>query len=297
MTSTSIGPRKARFVDAAPGIRLWAEASGDPATSAVLLVMGANASGIAWPDALVARLAERHRVIRYDHRDTGRSTRAFADRPYPITALALDAGAVLDAFDVARAHLVGMSLGGILVQLMLLDAPERLRSATLLCTGALETEPPAHGLPGPTPEVLAMWERLGDAREREAAVAFNLEHWRLLSGSARGGPFDEPEFRALEERIRDHAGHDEPTAAHAAADASNLARGAELAGVRTPTLVIDAPLDPVFPPPHAQHLAGLIPAARLVSVPRMGHALPSAVIEPLAAAILAHTARNEEPIP
>ena len=165
----------------------------------------------------------------------------------------------------------------------MLDAPARLRSATLFCTGALETDPPAaRGLPGPAPEVLAMWEHLGERRDREAEVAFNLEHWRLLSGAARGGPFEEHEFRALEERIRDHAGHDEPTAAHAAADPSNLARGAELARVRTPTLVIEAPLDPVFPPPHAHRLAELIPNARLVTVPRMGHALPSAVLEPLA---------------
>ena len=249
MTSTSIGPHEERFVDAAPGIRLWAEASGDPATSAMLLVMGANAAGIAWPDALVARLAERHRVIRYDHRDTGRSTRAFTDRPYPITDLARDAIAVLDAFGVARAHVAGMSLGGILLQLLLLDAPARLRSATLFCTGALEQDPPVPGLPGPAPEILAMWEHLGERRDREAEVAFNVEHWRLLSGAPRGGSFEEDEFRALEERIRDHAGHDEPSVAHAAADPSNLARGAELAGVRTPTLVIEAPLDPVFPRP------------------------------------------------
>ena len=202
---------------------------------------------------------------------------------------------MLDAFDADRAHVVGMSLGGILVQLLLLDAPARLRSATLLCTGALETVPARAGTARPVPaELLAMWEHLGERRDREAEVAFNVEHWRLLSGAARGGPFSEHEFRALEERIRDHAGHDEPTFAHALADPSNLARGAELARVRTPTLVIEAPLDPAFPPPHAQHLAEQIPTARLVTVPRMGHALPSAVLEPLAAAILAHTAHVEE---
>ncbi|MDQ3647245.1 MAG: alpha/beta hydrolase, partial [Actinomycetota bacterium] len=66
--------------------------------------------------------------------------------------------------------------------------------------------------------------------------------------------------------------------------------------VRTPTLVIEAPLDPVFPPPHAHRLAELIPSARLVTVPRMGHALPSAVLGPLAVAIVAHTAPTDEPV-
>ncbi len=124
-------------------------------------------------------------------------------------------------------------------------------------------------------------------------MAFNVAHWRLLSGAAAGGPFDPEEFRALEERIRAHAGHDEPTAAHALADPSGLARGAELARVRTPTLVIEAPLDPVFPPPNAAHLAALIPGSRLHTIPRMGHALPSAVLPPLADAILAHAAAAE----
>jgi pimeloyl-ACP methyl ester carboxylesterase len=184
-----------------------------------------------------------------------------------------------------------MSLGGLLVQLLLLDAPERLRSATLFSTGALGAggaEPP-----GPTPEVLAMWEHLGEPRDRAAEVAFNVEHWRLLSGAAAGGPFDESEFRALEERIRDHAGHDEPTVAHALADPSSLDRGTELARVRTPVLVIEAPLDPVFPPPNAGHLASLIPTARLVTIPRMGHALPSALLPRLADEILAHTAASD----
>jgi pimeloyl-ACP methyl ester carboxylesterase len=296
MTRPPAQPYEQRFIDAAPGVGLWADATGDRDATPLLLIMGANASGLAWPDPLVARLARRHRVIRYDHRDTGRSTRAFAERPYPIVELAADALAVLDGFGVDGAHVVGMSLGGMLAQLLLLDAPGRVRSATLFSTGALEVDPPvagAVGPPGPSEEVLAMWQHLGEPRDRAAQVAFNVEHWRLLSGAERGGEFEQAEFRALEERIRDHAGHDGPTVAHALADPSNLARGAELARVRTPTLVIEAPLDPVFPPPHAAHLASLIPGAQVVTIPRMGHALPSAVLPALADAILAHTAEAE----
>jgi len=288
----SRSPYEQRFVEAAPGIRLWADATGDPDASPLLLIMGANASGVAWPDELVARLAQRHRVIRYDHRDTGRSTHAFNDRPYPITQLACDVTAVLDGFGVERADVVGMSLGGILVQLLLLDAPERLRSATIFGAAALEVAAPPE-LPGPSAEVLAMWERLGEPRDREEEIAFNVEHWRLLSGAAAGGFFDPAEFRALQRRIRDHAGGSGPSFAHALADQSDLARGGELARVRTPALVIEAPLDPTAPPPNAQHLASLIPHARLVTISRMGHALPSAIIAPLADAILEHTTRED----
>lgn len=171
---------------------------------------------------------------------------------------------VLDGFGVDRADVVGMSLGGTLVQLLLLDAPDRLLSATLFCTGALASDPAwpsEHELPGPSEDILAIWQHLGESRTREQEIAFNLEHWRLLSGVAAGGHFDPDEFRSLEERVRAHTGHDDPIAAHALADQSGLARGRELARVSTPTLVIDAPLDPVYPPPHAAHLARTIPTA------------------------------------
>jgi pimeloyl-ACP methyl ester carboxylesterase len=292
MTTPADGHYEERFVEAEPGVRLWADATGDPDASALLLIMGANATGIAWPDALVTRLAEHHRVIRYDHRDTGRSTRAFASRPYAIAQLAPDALTILDGFGVDRAHVVGMSLGGMLIQLLLLDAPERLLTATLFSTGALAGNPPLPGeeaVPGPSAEVLAMWQHLGESRTREEEIAFSLEHWRLLSGATAGGYFDADEFRVLEEHVRAHTGHDDPIAAHALADQAGLDRGQELARATTPTLIIDAPLDPVFPPPNAEHLARAIPTAQLVTIPRMGHALPAAILPALADAILAQT--------
>jgi pimeloyl-ACP methyl ester carboxylesterase len=158
-----------------------------------------------------------------------------------------------------------------------------------MCTGALGSED-GPDLPGPKPEVLSMWAHLGERRDPEDQVAFVVEHWRVLSGADEGGAFDPAEFRALEERIREHSGHDDPVIAHALADPSDLERGDELKNIRTPTLVIDAPLEPVFPPPNAEHLAYAIPGARLVTVPRMGHALPSELVPEIAAAILGHTA-------
>jgi pimeloyl-ACP methyl ester carboxylesterase len=90
---------------------------------------------------LVGRLAEHHRVIRYDHRDTGRSTWSFDTHPYAVRDLATDAVAVLDALGIDRAHAVGMSMGGTLVQLLLLNHPYRLRSATVFATSALGAGP------------------------------------------------------------------------------------------------------------------------------------------------------------
>ncbi|MHA6796242.1 alpha/beta fold hydrolase [Pseudonocardia bannensis] len=291
-----------RFVDVAPGVRLWAEdfaphGGVDGTAEPLLLVMGANASGLAWPDPLIEQLAERHRVIRYDHRDTGRSTWAFDERPYAISDLADDAIAVLDAFGIERAHVVGMSMGGILVQLMLLDHPDRLLSATVLCTTALgsglaradDTEVAGSPAPpGPDPALLALWQEMGRPRDREAEIAWRVEHWRLLNGT--GTPFEAGEFRALEERVIAHAGRHDNPAAHARAAQTGLDRGAELAGVEVPTLVIEAPEDPVNPPPHSGHLSRALGRGRLVRVPGMGHALNSTVVAPVAAAILTQSA-------
>ena len=228
--------------------------------------------------------------MRYDHRDTGRSTWAFDRRPYAVADLALDAVAVLDELGIDRAHVVGMSLGGTLVQLLLIDCPDRLLSATVFATAVLEGAAP-HGADRPfvdtDPQLLALWEHLADVRDREAEIAFRVRHWQLLNGGQL--PFDPAEFARLEERLIAHAGRHDNPAAHARADQGGLARGSELSAVTVPTLVVEAPADPVNPPPAAARLAAAIPGARQATIPGMGHALGSAVTGPLAEAILTHT--------
>ncbi|MBO0678815.1 alpha/beta hydrolase [Mycolicibacterium sp. S2-37] len=281
------------YVEVDEGVRLWAEDSGCRNGSSLLLIMGANASGLVWPDELVEMLGRRHRVIRYDHRDTGRSTWAFNEKPYSIPDLAADAVAILDALDVAHAHVVGMSMGGTLVQLLLLDFPERLLSATVLCTSALGAGLAAGNagllvdLPSPDPALLELWEHMDEPRGREAELDWRVQHWRLLNGGVLD--FHAEDFRQLEQRVIEHAGRHDNPAAHARANQDGLSRGAELATVAVPTLVVEAPEDPINPPPHAGHIAQVIATAHLVSIRGMGHALGRPVIEPLAAAILTHT--------
>lgn len=259
---------------------LWVEVSGCMEESTVMLVAGANAPGLMWPQTLVEWLGINHKVIRYDHRDTGRSTHRFDESPYPIPRLADDAVAVLDAAGVDRAHVVGMSLGGVLVQLLALDHPDRILSATAMCTTALGSgladTSGDDDLPPPDPRLLELWEHLADARGLDEEIAFRVEHWRILNGSVL--PFDAGEFSALERRIIDHTGTHRAAIAHAMAEQSGLDRGRELAGVTVPFLVVEAPEDPINPPPHAANLAGALGGARLVTVPGMGHALPEQVI-------------------
>ncbi|MFE3646939.1 alpha/beta fold hydrolase [Streptomyces sp. NPDC059152] len=284
------------FVQAAPGVRLWTEQRGPLDAPPLLLVMGAQATGVGWPEPLVDALAAHHRVIRYDHRDTGRSTWSFEDRPYRIADLAADVVAVLDGLGVDRAHLVGLSLGGMLAQMVLADHPDRLLSATLMGTCALSTAPytrpdgstvPVNELPGIAPEVLEMWARPVVDHGEEAEIERRIAHWRVLTGGLL--PFDAAYYRDLERRVVAHTGHYRVGTAHGRADDGGMLRTEELARNTVPTLVVCAPAEPVFPPPHPQHLAQAVGGAELVEVPGMGHALPPAVHRPLVDAILAHT--------
>lgn len=287
-----------RMVDVAPGVRLWVEDRGAVGEPPLLMIMGAQASGLGWPDELVDMLGAHHHVIRYDHRDTGRSTWSFDERPYPLTRLAEDAVTVLDRLGLERAHVVGMSLGGMLTQLLVADHPDRLLSATLIGTAALSGIPyvapdgsrtPPEGLPGVAPHLLELWSRPVEDHGLEAELERRVEHWQALGGDQL--PFDADYARALERKIIEHTGHHAAGTAHARADTSGMDRTEQLARTDVPTLVISAPAEPVAPPPHAHHLAQAIRGAHLVEIPGMGHSLPPQVHAPLAEAILDHTAK------
>ncbi|MEQ3554161.1 alpha/beta hydrolase [Pseudonocardia nematodicida] len=293
-----------REVEVEPGVSLWVEdlpADGPAAgVPAVLLLADANTSGITWPDRLVAALRARHRVLRYDHRDTGRSTHAFEDHPYGVADLAADALTVLDACGVERVHAVGAGMGGTLVQLLALDAPERLASASLVVSTAL---PAASGpeplLPAPSVEIRRMWQEMADPRDERVELAWRVEYRRRLAGPA--APFDAADAEALERRVLAHSGRVEPATAHTEADPAGTGRGDELGTIAVPTLVVEGPEDPVHPPPHAAYLAERLaggrsaPPVRLVSVEHMGHVPVPAVLDPLAAVLLAHLAETAPP--
>lgn len=275
-----------QFITHGP-LRIWTSETGKGPP--VLLIAGANASGLMWPDAFVAMLAAAgYRVIRYDHRDTGRSSRG--GPPYGIADLAADAVAVLDGLGIARAHVVGLSLGATLGQVLALDHPDRLLSLTLMMGAALDVdfagnwarayagEPAAGPLPGPRAEVIRAFA--APLADHTAELDRRVAQWRLLSPP--GAPFDAADFRAREDAEIRHAGVIPAPTAHAAATPIPLERGRELAQIRLPVLVIQAMDDPLNPPPHGRHLADLIPDAQLVEIASLGHALPQNHLAPLA---------------
>lgn len=167
---------RARVIES-EGIHLYSESFGRTDDPATLLIMGATASGAWWPDEFCAALADQGRfVIRYDHRDTGGSTSyAPGAASYCVEDLADDAIRVLDGYGVQAAHVVGMSLGGYIAQLLALKHSSRIATITTIASERLAAADPA--MPGIAPELLAYHSRAAelDWNDREAVTEYWVE--------------------------------------------------------------------------------------------------------------------------
>jgi pimeloyl-ACP methyl ester carboxylesterase len=283
----------------ANGIEIWCEDFGSPRDPALLLVMGAGGQALLWPDEFCKSLAAggRH-VIRYDNRDTGQSTCFdFASAPYTLSDMARDAVGVLDAFGIARAHVAGASMGGMIGQTLAIEHAPRLRSLTSIMSspagaGILRAimGGGAGALPGPAQKVLdAMQATLASPpRTPQERIEAGVRMWRALSGSAE--PFDEPAVRARETVMLSRARNPDAAQNHSLAIGSSPDREQLLRGVTLPTLVIHGTDDPILPLPHGRATAEAIPGARLLVIEGMGHDFPSHAQKEIARAILEHTA-------
>ncbi len=270
------------------GVELFTESAGGVGDPAVLLIMGAMASGVWWPEELCERLAARGRfVIRYDHRDTGRST---SGQPgtisYGVEDLADDAVAVLDAYGIQRAHLCGMSLGGYLAQLIALRDPGRVITLTLIASERLAAADPA--LPTMNPAILDYHARAAslDWSDRQAVLDYQVGAWRLLNGSAH--PFDERHIRALAEADLERT-PDPLTAMNHALLAGGESWYGRLADIQVPALIIHGTEDPVLPYAHALALQRELPRPTLVTLTGTGHELHPADWDRIVDAIEGHT--------
>ena len=271
------------------GISLYSESFGSPADPPILLIMGATASGIWWPKAFCRLLADAGRyVIRYDHRDTGRSTfYPPGTINYSVEDLADDAVRVLRSHGIGSAHFVGMSLGGFLAQLVALKNADNVRSLTLIASERLADAD--DGMPSMDPAVLDYHRHAGEVEwaDRKAAVAYQVGARRLLSGSAH--EFDEAATRELAGAEFDRAASPPSMFNHA-----SLAGGEEWFGrldeISTPTLIIHGTDDPVLPYAHGLVLKAAIRDSTLLTLEGTGHELHSEDWPAIIQAIEKHTA-------
>ncbi len=255
-------------------VSLWADMEGPPDAEVVVLLAGADSPGFRWTRAVVdPLLAAGYRVLRFDHRDCGRSTRFTTDDAYGLADLAADTLGLLDHFDVARAHLVGRSMGGMVAQVIGLDDPQRVLTLTLISTtpGAGDER-----LPDPSDEfVEQMIGRIfeGPPADREGRERWIVDLHRILSGASH--PF-EAEAQLELARAELDTGWVAETG-HGVAVHSSPSRLDRLQEIVAPTLVIHGTADPVYPPAHARALADGIPGSILVEVEGLGHEFPDAL--------------------
>ncbi|MEV4116737.1 alpha/beta fold hydrolase [Nonomuraea sp. NPDC049695] len=264
------------------GVELCVEAFGDRASPAITLVAGAAASMLWWDARLCERIAAHGRfVVRYDHRDTGRSTCYPPGRPaYSFTDLALDVLGIQDALGIERAHVVCQSMFGGIGLILGVDHPDRVASLTFVSTstGADDLPPPSSDLVMPAEP---------DSSDAAAVVEYVVAGARAYAG---GSPyFDEAASRALVERdVARARSYASTLANHYAIDLDGPARGG-FGDIAAPTLVVHGDHDPLLPLPHGKALRDAIPGAKLLVLEGAGHDLPGPVWDDLVSALVRHT--------
>ncbi|HRO30061.1 alpha/beta fold hydrolase [Citricoccus sp.] len=274
----------------AGGVELCTEAFGDRADPPLLLVMGLGASMLWWDEGFCRLLADGGRfVIRYDHRDTGRSAAYPPGHPgYTGQDLVDDAVGVLDAYGLPAAHVVGLSAGGGLAQLLALDHPARVLSLVLISTSP--AVPGERRLPPPTRDVLDFASTVDVDWSDPASVAdYLVGYERMLTGPDR--PVDVAAVKGLVARDVARSRDIRTIQNHDLLEDEERPLG-PLSSITAPTLVIHGGADPLFPPAHGRALAEEIPEARLLLLEAAGHGLQRTDWQIVARSILEHTAAD-----
>lgn len=255
------------MVDVAAGVRLCVDVQG--AGEPLVLVHGAGCSLVHWPDGLVELLGRRHRVLRYDARDQGRSTTWPAGAPdYGMPDVVADVLALMDDEGFDRAHVLGVSGGGVIAQLLALDRPDRVAALTLV-----SSTPGSDGLPGMSQEMREFFDggtREPDWADRDAVVA----HLAELERPFQRGGYDEDLERVIAERTVDRSRDLRASTTNPYLVDPGPPWRDRLGEIAAPTLVVHGADDPVFPLPHGEALAREIPHAELLVIPDAGHGVP-----------------------
>ena len=286
----------------ANGIEIEYETFGDRSGRPLLLIMGLGSQLTGWSEEVLQQLAdEGHRVIIFDNRDTGLSSKmeeAGAPDisgvlkalsrgeeigvPYTFQDMGQDALGLLDFLGIKKAHICGHSMGGAIAQTIAISRPERLWSLILISAPTYNP-----GLPQPKPEITNLM-RAATGADRTAYVEKAVEMARAIAGS--GFSLDEEWVRQISVRAYDRCYYPEGNGRHLLARLANRNRRPALQSITAPTLVIHGDEDPLLPVENALDAAATIPGAELMIIKGMGHYPPHRGPWPqIVKAISAHT--------
>jgi pimeloyl-ACP methyl ester carboxylesterase len=268
----------------ANGIEIEYETFGDPKSAPLLLIGGLGSQLLSWDEEFCEQLRDRgFFVIRYDNRDAGLSTKfeaagepdllaAFggnANPAYHLDALADDAVGVLNALGIDAAHVVGVSMGGFIAQLVAINHPDHVLSLTSIMSG-----PGGEDGVAPEPEGADVLMRIPPPT-REGRIEHGLWIRKTLKGS--GDPFDEAMESRQVERAYDRSYYPVGTGRQLVAILAAEGRLAKLSRIKVPTLVIHGTDDVLVPVENGRRVANAVPGARLLEFEHMGHNLPERV--------------------
>jgi pimeloyl-ACP methyl ester carboxylesterase len=287
----------------ANGIEIAYEEFGSHRDPAVVMIMGLGTQLIGWPDPLCHALANAgHRVIRFDNRDVGLSTKfdgqsgqhemnlALAhsilgmsvSAPYALRDMAADTVGVLDALGIEAAHFVGSSMGGMIAQIVASTHPLRTRSlVSIMSTSGHKGLPAAkpaamHAIVAPRPSI----------HQRDRAIRHAMDIHRTI-GSSRY-PISDNDLRERAARYFDRCYYPEGVARHILAILASGDRVELLKRITVPTLVIHGSEDPLVPVEAGRHTASLVPDAKLLIIEGMGHDYPSELVPAISDSIIHH---------
>lgn len=289
------------------GISLHYETFGDPRHPPVLLIMGLGAQMILWPETFCRDLAARgHYVIRFDNRDCGLSQR-MTQLPVPkipaawlkgrlglpqksaygLNDMARDAVGLLDVLGIARAHIVGASMGGMITQILAARHAERVASATLIMTSSGHPR-----LPGPDWKLQLRMTRGPSDRSREGRIRYGMETWRAIGSP--GYPASEEELRDKVTTSFDRGFYPAGMMRQLHAILASGSRARLIARISQPVAIVHGEADPLVPVAAAHDLAKRLPQASLHLFPGMGHDFPAPLLAPIAQVVADTAARSEE---
>jgi pimeloyl-ACP methyl ester carboxylesterase len=284
----------------ANGIKIEYESAGDPSSPPLLLIMGLGGQLVAWDDPFVEELVKRgFYVIRHDNRDVGLSTwfdeagvpdmaqvmvaaasGGTPDSPYLLRDMAADAAGLLDALGIASAHVLGVSMGGMIAQQFAIDYPSKLRSLVSIMSTTGE-----RSVGNPHPEAMAAL-MAPPPTTRDEAIEASVKSWSVLGSP--GFKFDEKRIRERAAVAFDRGFHPEGIARQLAAIIASGDRTTALGSVKAPTLVIHGEADPLVDPSGGKATAAAVPGASLWLIPGMGHDLPPELFSDIADRVAAH---------
>jgi pimeloyl-ACP methyl ester carboxylesterase len=264
------------------GIEIFYDTFGARTDPALVLIRGLGSQMISWREPFCEMLAERgFFVVRFDNRDVGLTSKT-PDVKYAIVDMAADTVGLMDHLSLDKAHIAGMSMGGMIAQQIAISYPERVLSLTSIMStiGGSDVVPP-------TAEAAAIFVGPAPAT-RDEAIAKALVDRRVI-----GSPkfFDEDEALELATLSYDRCNDPEGRLRQIAAIQNAPARGDALAQLTVPAVVIHGVQDPLVPVENGRRTAAAIPGAELVEIDGMGHDIPPGVWAPIVDAIVAVAAR------